>query len=81
MANKHSTRKNTSSQNQPPSCEVTNSLFNKPLEFPTFNPSQSTPDPTYTSSLETPNPNLDLSLNEELRGVTSKEPVFPVLNK
>jgi hypothetical protein len=70
MASKHSTRKNTSGQNQPPLRKVTNSLSNKPLEFPTFDPSrrycphipsQTTPDPTYTSSPETPNPNLDPS--------------------
>ena len=66
MANKRSTRMNTSGQNQPPSRVVTSSQSNKPLEFPTYDPfrrytpkfpSQSTPDPTYTSSPNTPNPN------------------------
>ena len=70
MASKHSTRKNTSGQNQPPSREVKSSLSNKPLEFPTFDPSgrysphipsHSTADLTYTSSLDTPNPNPDSS--------------------
>ena len=79
MANNHITRKNTSDPNQPPSCEVKDLLFDKPLEFSTFIffrrysphiPSQSTPDPTYTSSPETPNPNQDYSSNEELCGVT-----------
>ena len=85
MVSKCSTGKNTSGQNQPPSCEVTNSLSNKPLEFPTFDPSrqysphihsQSTTDRTYISSPETPNPNIDPSLNEEINNVTPKEPAF-----
>ena len=85
MASKRSTGKNTSDQNQPPSCEVKDSLSNKPLEFPTFDPSgrysthipsQSTPYITYTSSPETPNPNSNPSLNEELCGVTPKEHVY-----
>ena len=85
MANKRSTRKNTSGQNQPPLREVKSSLSNKPLEFPTFDPSRrysphisshSTLDPTYTSSPDTPNPNLDSSLIEEPHGVTPEEPVF-----
>ena len=89
MASKHSTRKNTSIQNQPPSCEVRNSLSNKPLEFPTFDhsrrysphiPSQSTPDRTYTSSPKTPNPNPDFSLNEELHGITPDESMFLIPN-
>ena len=70
-------------------CEVTNSLSNKPLEFPTFDPfgrysphipSQSTPNPTYTSSPETPNPNMDSSLNEELHVVTPNDHVFLIPN-
>ena len=90
MTNEHSTRKNTSGQNQPPLSEVTNSLSNKPIEFPIVDPfgrysphipSQSTHDPTYTSSPETPNPNLYFSLNEELRGVTPEEPMFLIPNK
>ena len=89
MANKRSTRKNTSGQNHPPSREVTNSLSNKPLEFTTFDPfrrysshipSQTTPDPTYTYSLDTPNLNLDSSLNEEPCGVTLGEHVFLIPN-
>ena len=85
MASKHSTRKNTSGPNQPPSREVKDSVFDKPLYFPTFDffgrysphiPSQSTPDPTYTSSLKTLDPNLDSSLNEELHGVTIKDPLY-----
>ena len=85
MASKLSTRKNTSDQNQPPSREVTNSQSNKPLEFPTFDPSgrysphiysHSTPNPTYTSSPETSNLNLDSSLIEELHNATPEEPVF-----
>ena len=40
MASKRSTRNNTSIQNQPPSREVKSSLSNKPLEFPTFDPSR-----------------------------------------
>ncbi|CAF4277974.1 unnamed protein product, partial [Adineta steineri] len=57
--------------------------------FPTYDrsgrytlkfPSRSTPDPTYTSSPDTPNPNPESSSNEELRGVTSDEPVFLVPN-
>ena len=89
MASKHSTGKNTSSQNHSPSREVTNSHSSKPLEFPTFDPSerfsthipsQSTPDLTYTSSPETSNPNTDPSLNEELRGVTLEEPMFRISN-
>ena len=58
MASQRSTGKDTSGQNQPPSREVKSSLSNKPLEFPTFDPSgrssphissHSTLDPTYTS--------------------------------
>ena len=65
------------------------SLSNKPLEFPTFDPSgqysphipsQYTPDPTYTSSPKTPNPNLDSSLNEEPYDVTLAEHVFLIPN-
>ena len=90
MAKKSSTRNNKSSQNKPPSREVKDSLSNKPLEFPTFDPfgwysthipSQTTPDVTYTSSPETPNPNLDPSLNKEHHGVTPEDPVFLVPNK
>ena len=86
---KRSTGNNTSGQNKPPLREVKSSLSNKPLEFPTFDPSgrysphipfRSTPDPTYTSSLDTPNPNLDSSLNKELHGVTLDEPVFLIPN-
>ena len=89
MASKHSTRNNTRGQNQPPSCEVTNSLSNKPLEFPTFDPSgrysphissHSTLDPTYTYSPETSNLNLDSYLIEEVHGVTPKDPMFRISN-
>ena len=89
MASKHSNGKNTSCQNKSPLREVTNSLSNKPLEFPTFYPfggysthipSQSTPDLTYTSSPKTPDPNPDPSLNEELCGVTPKEPIYFIPN-
>ena len=71
MASKHSTGNNTSVPNQPPSCEVKDLVFDKPIEFPTFDPSerysphitsQSTPNPTYTSSPKTPNPNKDSCL-------------------
>lgn len=89
LDSKHSTRKNTSIQNQPPSHEVTNSLSNKHLEFPTFDPSgrysphipsQSTPHPTYTFEPKTPNPSLDPYLNEELHDVTPDEPVYLIPN-
>ena len=89
MASKHSTGKNTGDPNQPPSHEVTNSLSNKPLEFPTFNPSRrysshisshSTPDPTYTCSPKTSNLNPDSSLIKEPHGVTSEDPVFRISN-
>ena len=85
MASKHSNGKNTSGQNQLPSCEVTNSQSNKPFEFPTFDPSgrysphissHSTPDPTCTSSPKTSNPNLDSSLIEEPHSVTLDETMF-----
>ena len=65
MANKHRTGKNTSIPNQPPWCEVKDSVSEKPLDFPTFDlsriysphiPSQSTPNPTYTSSPTTSSP-------------------------
>ena len=78
MASKCSTKKNTNNQNQPPSHEVKSSLSNKPLEFPTFDPSrryfphipsQSTLDPTYTS------------LIEMLHGVTPDEPILLIPNK
>lgn len=87
MASKCSNEKNTSGIDQPPSRQGKDSVSNKPLEFPTFNPSkrysphipsQSTLDPTYTSSPETPDPNHDSSLNEELRGVTPKELVYRI---
>ena len=90
MASKRSTGNNTSNQNQPPSCEVKNSLSNKPLSFPTYDPSgrytphipsRSTPDPTYTSSPDNPNPNPNSSSNEEIRGVTPEDPVFLIPNK
>lgn len=85
MANKHSTRKNTSGPNQPPLYEVKDLVSDKPLKFPTFDPSgsysphipsQSTHDPTYTSSLETPYPNQDSSMNEEICGVRPEEPIY-----
>ena len=81
MASQCSTRKDRSSQNQPPSHENKASLSHKTLEFPTYNPSRrytpkfrsrSTPDPTYTSLADTPNPNLESPSNKELRGVTSE---------
>ena len=71
MASKCSIGKNKSGPNQPPSREVKDLVFDKPLEFPTFEssgrysphiPSQSTLDPTYASSPETPDPNQDSSL-------------------
>ncbi|CAF4140590.1 unnamed protein product [Adineta steineri] len=89
MASQRSTGKDTSSQNQPPSCETKRSLSNKPLAFPTYDPSgrytpnfpsRSTPDPTYTSSLDTPNPNPKSPSKEELHGVTPDESVFLVPN-
>ena len=85
MANKCSTGKNTSLQNQPPSPEVIDSLSKKPLEFHTFDPSRgysthipstSTPNITYTSSPETPNKNMDPSLNENLHGAKPEEHVY-----
>ena len=69
--------------------EVKDSVFDKPLEFPTFDPferysphipSQSTPEISYTSSPETPDPNIGSSLNEEIRGVTPEEPVYCIPN-
>ena len=57
--------------------------------FPTFDfsrrytpqiPSQSTPDPTYTSSLDTPNTHQDSSSNEEIQGVTPKDPLYRIPN-
>ena len=89
MASQHSTGKDTSGQNQPPSRENKRSLSNKTLEFPTYDlsgrynqkfPSQSTPDPIYTSSPDTPNPNTESPSDEEIRGVTPKGPMFIVLN-
>jgi len=85
MASKSSAGKNTSDQNQPPSREFTNSQSNKPLEFPTFDPSgrysshissHSTPDHTYTSSPDTTNLNPNSSLIEEPHGVTLDDPMF-----
>jgi hypothetical protein len=70
-------------------CEVKDLVSDKPLKFPTFDPSrrysphipsQSTPDLTYTSSLETLDPNQDSSLNKELHGVTSEELVYRIPN-
>ena len=89
MANKSSTRMNTSAPNQPPSREVKDSVFDKPLEFPTFDPfkrysphipSQSTPDPTYTSSPETLDPNQYSSSNEEICGVIQEDPLYCIPN-
>lgn len=89
MASQRSTGKDTSGQNKPPSCETKRSLLNKPLEFPTYDPSgrytpkfpsRSTLDPTYTSSPDTPNPNLESPLKEELHGVTPEDPMFLVPN-
>ena len=85
MASKCSDGKNTNDTNQPPSREVKEFVSEKPLKFPTFDssriysphiPSQFTPDPTYNSLLETTGPNQDSCLNEELHGVTSKEPIY-----
>jgi hypothetical protein len=90
MASQHSTRKDTSDQNQPPSRETKKQFSNKPLAFPTYVPSgrytpnfpsQSTPDPTYTSSPDTPNPNPESSSNKEVHGVTLDDPMFLLLNK
>ena len=89
MASQRSTGKNTSIQNEPPSREIKRSLSNKPLAFPTCDPSgrytpnipsRSTPDPTYTSSHNTPNHNLDSYSNKELHGVTPEEPMFLIPN-
>ena len=89
MASRQSTGKNTSGPNQPPSHEVKDLVFDKPLDFPTFNfserysphiPSQSTHDPTYTSSPETPNPNKDSTSNKDLCGVTAEEPLYRIPN-
>ena len=89
MASKRNNGNNTSGQNKLPLHEVKDLLSNKPLEFPTFDPSgrysthipsQSTPDLTYISSPKTPNPNLDPSLNEELRGVTLEDLVYRIPN-
>ena len=85
MASQHSTRKDTSGQNQPPSHETKKSLSNKHLAFPTYDPSRrytpnfpslSTPDQTYTSSPNTPNPNPKSPSKEELRGVTLESLCF-----
>jgi hypothetical protein len=85
MDSQRSIGKDTSGQNQPPSCENKRSLSNKTLEFPTYDlsgrytrkfPSRSTPDPIYTSSPDTPNPNTESPSDEEIRGVTPEEPVF-----
>ena len=89
MASKCSIGKNTSGRNQPPSCEVKDSVSHKPIEFRTFNPygiyyphisSQSTCDITYNCSPKTPDPNQDSSLNEELHGVTPKDHVYRIPN-
>ena len=89
MDSQHSTGKDTSIQKQPPLHETKISLSNKPLEFPTYDPSRrytpkfpsrSTPDPTYASSPDTPNPNPEPSSNEEICGVTLDEPMFLVPN-
>ena len=70
MASQRSTGKDTSSQNQPPSCETKRSLSNKPLAFPTYDP----------YGRYTPNSNLKSSSNIELRGVTPEESVFLIPN-
>ena len=75
VASKHNTRKNTSCPNQPPSRQAKDSASKKPLDFPTFEfsesyspqiPSQYTPDTNYTSSPKTFDPHQDSSLNEEI---------------
>ena len=89
MASQHSTGKDTSGQNQPPSRENKRSFSNKTLEFPTYDPSgrytpkfpsRSTPDPTYTSSPDTLDPKMESPSKEELHGVTPEEHVFLVPN-
>ena len=89
MASQHSTGKDTSGQNQPPLHENKRSLSHKTLEFPTYDPSgrytpkfpsRATPDPTYTSSPDTSNPNMESPSNEDLHGVTPKEPLFLIPN-
>ena len=89
MGSKCRNGKSTIGSNQPPSRRVNDSVFDKPLDFPTFDfsgiysphiPSQSTLDPTYTSSPETPDPNQDSSLNEELCGVTLEAHVYRIPN-
>ena len=85
----HSTGKDTSDQNQPPSCETKRYLSHKTLEFTTYDPSgrytpkspsRSSPHPIYTSSPDTPNPNTESPSNEEIHGVTPEEHVFLVPN-
>ena len=75
--------------NQPPLQEVKELALKKPLYFPTLEfsrrytpqiPLQSTLDPTYTSLPKTPDPHQDSSLNEELQGVTSEEPLYRIHN-
>ena len=69
--------------------ETKRSLSHKTLEFPTYDlsrrntqkfPSRSTPYPIYTYSPDTPNPNIESPSNEEICGVTPKEPVYLVPN-
>jgi hypothetical protein len=68
---------------------VKDSTSNKPLDFPTFEfserycpqiTSQSTSDPTHTSSPNTIDPHQESSSNEEIRGVTLKEPLYHIPN-
>ena len=86
MARKHSTRNYTSSQNQPPSREVTNSHSNKPPEFPKFAPSEQyyTPNPLLISHillhLKLPTQIQNPSLNEKLHGVTLEETMYRISN-
>lgn len=95
MASKHSTKKNSTSPNQPPLREIKNSaaLSKKYFElssnfissqhtrtYPPNFPTQTTPDPSYTSSPYSPIQNQDSSSNEEIIVLTPEEPLYHVPN-
>ena len=83
MANKSNTENISIGPNQPHSQELKDSVTAVPSDFISsqsirryapYIPTQSTLDPSYTSS--TVIPDQDSSSNKELRGVSSKKPLY-----
>ena len=95
MASNPNTEKNSTCPNQPPSLEVKNlaaslkkyfelssnfiSSHHTKIYPPNFH-TQTTLDPSHTYSPSSPTHNQDFSFNQEIRGLTPKEPLYRIPN-